>query len=1342
MSADFLGLSGVHVLVTGASGGVGLAVSRALLEQGARVSLHYNTVYETLAPLVEAYPGAACAVRARIDSEAEVEAAFARAVEALGPVQVLVVNHGIWPTADILLKDMSLEHWSRTLSVNLTGSFLAIRAYMQQLVRHRVQDNVAVVMVGSTAGKFGEACHADYAATKSAMMAGLTLSLKNEIVRFCPRGRVNTVAPGWIRTPMAASALARTDVVQRAFATSPLNKVSEPEDVARCILFLASERAAGNITGHVIDVNAGMEGRVLNPAREGHLALPSLGLPLPLPTEVTKRWFQSTAHPRKDDSGKSGKNDDPDDDALDASSKKIKKGSEKNKSSDEKSTKKDKEREDADDKGGPGRRAPRRSDGEKTAGASAADGGATGAQAAHDPLSQLKRAVGVADYAQGQQSFIPENYPNVMMLPITRRPLFPSLYKSIQVQDPQVIGALRELVERGEPYVATFMLKDDENDVDSIKRTDEVHSVGVFSRIMSIYVSPNPEDKHLTVALYPWRRVRMKRILGPKIESSAKDDGAAGSAAASSQPDTPVTGGSAEPSSAAVANAAKVLDSIKADYNFTAVEVENVEDDAYDSKDATINATMSEIVSVLREITTLNPMFREQIHHFASAQVSKAVFESPSKLADFAAALSGGSSEELQDILSDLNVASRLEKALVVLKKELVNAQLQIKISKDVEAKISKRQRDFYLMEQLKGIKRELGLESDGKDKLIEQFKAKAKTLQMPDEVKKVFDDEVSKLAHLEPAASEFNVTRNYLDWLTQIPWGKYSIEDYDLQRAKVVLDEDHYGLDDVKQRILEFIAVGKLRGAVQGKILCFVGPPGVGKTSIGKSIARSLSREFFRFSVGGLTDVAEIKGHRRTYVGAMPGKVVQALKRVQTENPLLLIDEIDKLGRGHQGDPASALLELLDPEQNNAFLDHYMDVPVDLSRVLFVCTANVTDTIPGPLLDRMEVIRLSGYLADEKRAIAQKYLAPQAKETAGLEGSSVTISDGAIDALVRNYCRESGVRNLKKHIEKIFRKAALKVVESGVAVDPPQDAPVAESKETLSSASASSDASFQSEKPSTPLEDVLGQSADKDSEAKSDGSSEATQKSPEKTQPKKMVIPDSYSLEVTADALKDYVGPPIFESDRLYDNTPAGVVMGLAWTSLGGSALYIESVVEATLDSGFDDSGSGSGNGPRGSLHTTGQLGDVMKESSVLAYTYVRSLVNRLHPENKFFSNNIIHLHVPEGATPKDGPSAGVTMTTALLSLALNKPVRPDVAMTGELTLTGRVLKIGGLKEKTIAARRSGVKRILFPKANVADWEGLPANVKEGIEGCPIEWYEQIPPLVGLSETSSEMSA
>lgn len=538
--------------------------------------------------------------------------------------------------------------------------------------------------------------------------------------------------------------------------------------------------------------------------------------------------------------------------------------------------------------------------------------------------------------------------------------------------------------------------------------------------------------------------------------------------------------------------------------------MDNFVEPEFSKKSPYIRAVTSEIVSVFKEIASLNPLFRDQIASFSMSQSAGNVFDEPSKLADFAAAVSAGEASELQDVLETLPVEERLQKSLVVLKKELMNAQLQNKISKDVESKIAKRQREYYLMEQLKGIKKELGLESDGKDKLVEGFKEKAAKLAMPVAVKKVFDEEITKLAHLEPAASEFNVTRNYLDWITQIPWGRRSRENYNIPHATTVLDEDHYGLKDVKDRILEFVAVGKLRGTVEGKILCLSGPPGVGKTSIGKSIARALDREFFRFSVGGLTDVAEIKGHRRTYVGAMPGKVIQALKKVQTENPLILIDEIDKLGRGHQGDPSSALLELLDPEQNSSFLDHYMDVPVDLSKVLFVCTANVLDTIPGPLLDRMEVIQLSGYIAEEKAAIAEKYLAPTAKKAAGLENVNVNLTPEAIDSLIKSYCRESGVRNLKKHIDKVFRKAALKVVQEV----------------------------NQDEK----IEDV-----------KSEDSTNKTEEIQSETEvARPMSISSDISINIDGSNLKDYVGPQVYQTERLYEQTPPGVVMGLAWTSMG----------------------------------------------------------------------------------------------------------------------------------------------------------------------------------------------
>ncbi|KXT15055.1 hypothetical protein AC579_1491 [Pseudocercospora musae] len=677
------------------------------------------------------------------------------------------------------------------------------------------------------------------------------------------------------------------------------------------------------------------------------------------------------------------------------------------------------------------------------------------------------------------------------------------------------------------------------------------------------------------------------------------------------------------------------------------------------------------------------------------SQSAANIADEPAKLADFAAAVSGGEMEEVQSILSSLNIEQRLSKALEVIKREHMNAQLSSKISKDVENKIQKRQREYWLMEQMKGIKRELGLESDGKDKLVEKFKEKATKLAMPEPVKKVFDEELNKLTHLEPAASEFNVTRNYLDWLTQIPWGQRSAENFGIQHARDVLDEDHHGLKDVKDRILEFIAVGKLRGTVEGKILCMVGPPGVGKTSIGKSIARALNRQYYRFSVGGLTDVAEIKGHRRTYVGALPGRIIQALKKCQTENPLILIDEVDKIGRGHQGDPSSAMLELLDPEQNNSFLDHYLDVPVDLSKVLFVCTANMTDTIPRPLLDRMEMIELSGYVSDEKMAIAERYLAPQAKELSGLKEADVKLDQEAIIELINKYCRESGVRNLKKQIEKVYRKSALKIIQD------------------LGEDVLSEDKALTEE----------GKAAAKESE-KDDSEVKDTPENIEKETTEKprvaLKVPDSVHITIGKDNLKDYVGPPVFTSDRLYDVTPPGVAMGLAWTSMGGAALYVESILENALSYNS-----------RPGLERTGNLKAVMKESTQIAYSFAKGLLAKQFPNNKFFEKARIHLHCPEGAVQKDGPSAGITMATSLLSLALNKALDPTIAMTGELTVTGKVLRIGGLREKTVAARRAGARMIIFPRDCMSDWIELPENIKEGIEGKPVDWYSDVYDLV-----------
>lgn len=940
---------------------------------------------------------------------------------------------------------------------------------------------------------------------------------------------------------------------------------------------------------------------------------------------------------------------------------------------------------------------------------------------------------------------VPEVYPQVMAIPIAKRPLFPGFYKAITIKDPNVAAAITEMIKRGQPYIGAFLFKDENADDDVIHNADDVYDTGVFAQITSAFPVSGGDQNSLTAILYPHRRIKLSTLIPPKdVAKEAAKDAAKDAEAKKPDTDTPASPepippkvsdeeaqmqkkgdvvASFEESAVVPPNSEQAAQpyeptSFLRKYPVSLVNVENLTEEPYDPKSPVIRAVTNEIVNVFKEVANMNSLFRDQISTFSISQSTGNVTAEPAKLADFAAAVSAGEPAELQEVLSSLNVEERMQKSLVVLKKELMNAQLQSKITKDVESKITKRQREYWLMEQMKGIRRELGIESDGKDKLVEKFKEKADKLAMPEAVRRVFDDEINKLAHLEPAASEFNVTRNYLDWLTQIPWGLRSAENFGIKHAMSVLDEDHYGLKDVKDRILEFIAVGKLRGTVEGKILCFVGPPGVGKTSIGKSIARALNRQYYRFSVGGLTDVAEIKGHRRTYVGALPGRVIQALKKCQTENPLILIDEIDKIGKGYQGDPSSALLELLDPEQNSSFLDHYMDVPVDLSKVLFVCTANMTDTIPRPLLDRMEVIRLSGYVADEKMAIAQRYLAPSAKDLAGLKDANVDMTESAIEELIKSYCRESGVRNLKKEIEKVYRKSALKIVQDvGEKVLPESEGLTEEGK-------AAQKESEQGQK--------------EDSVKSSTASEKETVEKPRVA----LKVPDSVHVVIDKNNLKDYVGPPIYTSDRLYDVTPAGVTMGLAWTQMGGAAMYVESILKSSLRPGT-----------RGSLDITGNLKTVMKESSTIAYSYAKALMAKKFPNNHFFDRAQLHVHVPEGAVQKDGPSAGITMATSLLSLALDAPVDPTIAMTGELTLTGKVLRIGGLREKTVAARRAGCKMIIFPEDNMSDWLELPEvgsklsitplhvearkankrkqNIKEGLEGRPAAWYSDVLELV-----------
>ena len=554
-----------------------------------------------------------------------------------------------------------------------------------------------------------------------------------------------------------------------------------------------------------------------------------------------------------------------------------------------------------------------------------------------------------------------------------------------------------------------------------------------------------------------------------------------------------------------------------------------------------------------------------------------------------------------------------------------------------MEKEIQSRQREVFLREQLKFIQKELGLEKDDKTAELDRFKERLELLSLPESAARRVDEEMQKLSVLELGSPEYSVTRNYLDWLTSLPWGVRSKDQLDLDEAASILDRDHEGLADVKERVLEFLGLGISRGEVAGSILLFVGPPGVGKTSLGRSIAQALGRQFFRFSTGGMRDEAEIKGHRRTYIGAQPGKFIRALKETGTDNPVIMLDEIDKIGMSYQGDPASALLEVLDPAQNDGFVDHYVDLPFDLSRALFICTANQLDTIPAPLLDRMEVIELSGYLAEEKFDIATKHLLPRLIKDSGLKAKQIRIDKAALRKIIDGYAREAGVRRLEKLLAKIIRKAVMKVVRG-----------------------------------------------------KSD------------------------SIRVQAKELADYLGSPPYRDDDTMKGI--GIVNGLAWTALGGASLFVEASANAA--------------GPRG-FKLTGSLGDVMRESAEIAYSYVLAESEAYGATSVALDKAAVHMHVPAGATPKDGPSAGITMATALLSVAKNRRPRAGFAMTGELTLTGRVLAVGGIREKLLAAKRSGIKQVILPAANEATYNELPPSVTAGISAYFVAEFSEVVELL-----------
>ena len=642
------------------------------------------------------------------------------------------------------------------------------------------------------------------------------------------------------------------------------------------------------------------------------------------------------------------------------------------------------------------------------------------------------------------------------------------------------------------------------------------------------------------------------------------------------------------------------------------------------------------IMSNVKELLRRNPVMQESV----KMMLGQLTFDHYLTMMDIVSSVISSDPDKLQDLLGTFDTDRRAEKLLLLLKEELELMDLQDKIQNSINDKINKQQKEFLLKEQLKAIKQELGLEKDDKTAEIEKIEARLKDRVLSPEAAKVVAEELSKLRMMDTHSPEYHVTRTYLEMLTELPWGKFSRDKLDLRKARQMLNKHHYGLDDVKERILEFISTLKKKGKLSGTIICLVGPPGVGKTSIGQSIADAMGREFFRFSVGGMRDEAEIKGHRRTYVGAMPGKFIQALKRTGTANPVIMLDEIDKIGMGgFRGDPASALLEVLDPEQNADFLDHYLDVRFDLSKVMFITTANQLDTIPGPLLDRMEVIRLSGYVLEEKVQIAKRYLIPHQREEHGLSEAEFHISDPALSKLIDSYAREAGVRNLENQIKKIMRRVTLEIAEK-----------------------------------------------------------------------------KGESFKITPRNLEKYLGKPRFNKEELYDEATPGVTIGLAWTSMGGALLHIEATALGGKSGGFKQ---------------TGQLGDVMKESAQIAYSHVRSLLDQQPGTKTFFDKHLVHLHVPEGATPKDGPSAGITMALALYSLATRQPLPRRIAMTGELTLTGKVLPIGGVREKTIAARRLDVKELIFPRANRRDFEELPDYIRAGLNVHYVSTFEEVLDIV-----------
>ncbi len=773
--------------------------------------------------------------------------------------------------------------------------------------------------------------------------------------------------------------------------------------------------------------------------------------------------------------------------------------------------------------------------------------------------------------------------PKLILLPLTNSPMFPGVFTPMMIPEGRDERVVRKAL-NGDGCVGLVMLRNGHDAApqrgpNQVLHGDDLHSVGTAAKIVR---KINLPDGGINIFLSTLKRFRIAKMLTAETPLAA---------------------------------AVEYLDSA----NMKSLEV---------------RALTRALIAEMKQVSEDNPLFSEEM------RLNMVNIDDPGKIADFVASILNIKGAEKQAVLETLDVRERMERVLVFIKKEQELLRIQKRIQEQLNEKIEKSQREYFLKEQLKAIKAELGMPVDAKSsehqRLVEIFEK----LEMRGEAGERVDDEMEKFALMDPSSAEFVVTRNYLETIAALPWNEPEHKLVDLARAQRRLDRDHYGLDDVKERILEYLAVGRLiagsgNGAWRGSIICLVGPPGVGKTSIGKSIAAALGREFFRFSVGGMRDEAEIKGHRRTYVGAMPGKIIQGLKIVKARDPVFMIDEIDKLGVSFQGDPSSALLEVLDGEQNHAFRDHYLDLPFDISSVMFIATANTVDTIPAPLLDRMEVIRLSGYVEQEKVNIARRYLIPKSLQRTGIARKQIKYPASVLRSICNGWAREAGVRNFEKALDRIHRKVARQMMMD------------------------------------------------------------------------KLAMP----IEITPERLEDFLGKPVFGDEQRNRITAPGMVMGLAWTALGGAVLMVEAIA----------------NVGRGGITLTGKMGEVMQESANIAYSFVRLAASRHGVRADYFDNHKIHLHIPSGATPKDGPSAGITMACALLSLVTGKRVRQSLAMTGELSLVGKVLPVGGLKEKVIAARRNKVREIVFPRANVRDLDEIADNIKRGIAFTPVDSMDDV---------------